>query len=32
MPVPPTNHETAERQTLDEVLDWYHGVVDALVG
>lgn len=32
MPVPPAYHATAERQTLDEIRDWYRGVVEALVG
>ena len=31
MPVPPTQYETAERQTLGEILDWHHGVVEAVV-
>ncbi len=31
MPVAPVNHETAEPQTLDEILAWHRGIVDALV-
>jgi hypothetical protein len=31
MPLPLINQETAEPQTLDEILDWHRGIVDALV-
>jgi hypothetical protein len=31
MPLPALGHPTAELQTLDEVLDWHRGIVDALV-
>ena len=31
MPIPLIDRETAEPQTLDEIRDWHHGIVDALV-
>ena len=31
VPVPPVNAENAEPQTLDEILDWHRGIVEALV-
>jgi len=31
MPLPPLESDAAERQTLDEILEWYRGIVDALL-
>ena len=31
MAVPPIDHATAERQTLDEIRDWHRGIVEALL-
>jgi hypothetical protein len=31
MPVPVADHETAERQTLDEIRGWHGGIADALI-
>ena len=31
MPVPPSDYPTAERQTLDEILEWFRGMADALI-
>jgi hypothetical protein len=31
MPVPVPDHEAAERQTLDEIRDWYDGMARALI-
>lgn len=31
MPLPPLQAPTAQRQTLDQIMDWYAGMVDALV-
>jgi len=31
MPVPQALHPYAERQQLHEILDWYHGIADALL-
>jgi len=31
MPLPPLESDTAERQTLDEIRDWYRGILDALI-
>jgi len=31
MPIPPVEYKTAERQTLDEILDWHRGIVEALI-
>lgn len=31
MPLPPIDPAVGERQTLDEIRDWYHGIVEALV-
>ncbi len=31
MPVPPADYETAERQMLDDIREWYRGMVEALL-
>jgi hypothetical protein len=31
VPLPPIDPDIGERQTLDEIRDWYHGIVEALV-
>lgn len=31
MPLPNIDHDSAEQQTLDEIREWYRGVIDALL-